>query len=106
MPEPILTARDGAIVTVTLNNPEKLNALSKAMWSRLGETMRALDADESVRCIVLRGAGGKAFAAGADMPTSPRFTPSVRTPRRQRSTAIRASAGCTRSPSVVIRRWR
>jgi len=67
MSEPILTARDGAIATVTLNNPEKLNALSKAMWSRLGETMRALDADETVRCIVLRGAGGKAFAAGADI---------------------------------------
>lgn len=67
MRDPILTARDGAIATVTLNNPEKLNALSKAMWSRLGETMRALDADETVRCIVLRGAGGKAFAAGADI---------------------------------------
>jgi len=67
MGEPILCARDGAIATVTLNNPDKLNALSRAMWSRLGETMRALDADDSVRCIVLRGAGGKAFAAGADI---------------------------------------
>ncbi|MDX1375846.1 MAG: enoyl-CoA hydratase-related protein [Burkholderiales bacterium] len=67
MRDPILTARDGAIVTVTLNNPEKLNALSKAMWARLGETMRALDAEDAVRCIVLRGAGGKAFAAGADI---------------------------------------
>lgn len=67
MREPILCTRDGAIASVTLNNPEKLNALSKAMWSRLGETMRALDADDSVRCIVLRGAGGKAFAAGADI---------------------------------------
>jgi enoyl-CoA hydratase len=67
MSDPILTAREGAIATVTLNNPEKLNALSKAMWSRLGETMHALDADDAVRCIVLRGAGGKAFAAGADI---------------------------------------
>jgi len=67
MSDPILSARDGAIVTLTLNNPERLNALSKAMWSRLGETMHALDADDTVRCIVLRGAGGKAFAAGADI---------------------------------------
>lgn len=67
MPDPILTARDGAIVTVTLNKPEKLNALSQAMWARLGEVMRTLDADDSVRCIVLRGAGDKAFAAGADI---------------------------------------
>jgi len=67
MRDPILTARDGAIVTVTLNNPERLNALSKAMWSRLGETMHALDADDSVRCIVLRGAGDVAFVSGADI---------------------------------------
>jgi len=67
MPDPILTARDGAIATVTLNKPEKLNALSQAMWARLGDVMRTLDADDSVRCIVLRGAGNKAFAAGADI---------------------------------------
>jgi len=67
MPDPILTARDGVIATVTLNKPEKLNALSQAMWARLGDVMRTLDADDSVRCIVLRGAGNKAFAAGADI---------------------------------------
>jgi len=67
MSELILTARDGAIATVTLNKPEKLNALSQAMWARLGEVMRRLDADDSVRCVVLRGAGDKAFAAGADI---------------------------------------
>jgi len=63
----ILVQRDVAIATVVLNNPEKLNALSFGMWMRLGEAMRELDADESVRCIVLRGAGEKAFAAGADI---------------------------------------
>jgi len=63
----VLLARDGAIATVTLNNPEKLNALDFAMWHRLGEVMRELDADESLRCVVLRGAGTKAFAAGADI---------------------------------------
>jgi len=57
----------GAIATVTLNNPEKLNVLSLAMWTRLGEVMRELGADDGVRCIVLRGAGDKAFAAGADI---------------------------------------
>jgi len=59
--------RDGTIVTVVLNNPEKLNALSFGMWMRLGEIVRELEADEGVRCIVLRGAGEKAFAAGADI---------------------------------------
>ncbi|MGP1678532.1 MAG: enoyl-CoA hydratase-related protein [Burkholderiales bacterium] len=67
MNDTILVRRDAAIATVVLNNPEKLNALSFAMWMRLGEVMRELEADESLRCIVLRGAGDKAFAAGADI---------------------------------------
>lgn len=40
MPDPILVKREAAIATVVLNNPEKLNALSFAMWMRLGEAMR------------------------------------------------------------------
>ena len=67
MTDSILMQRDGDIATVVLNRPERLNALDKAMWMRLGASMRELDADDSVRCIVLRGAGGKAFAAGADI---------------------------------------
>lgn len=67
MADPILVTRDGAIATVTLNQPERLNALNKAMWARLGAVMRELSADERLRCIVVRGAGEKAFAAGADI---------------------------------------
>ena len=65
--EPILVSRDGAIATVALNNPERLNALNKPMWERLGAVMRKLSADDALRCVVLRGAGDKAFAAGADI---------------------------------------
>ncbi len=67
MSDPVYSERDGAIATVVLNNPEKLNALSFAMWIRLGEVMRGLEADDGVRCVVLRGAGEQAFAAGADI---------------------------------------
>lgn len=67
MSAPVYAERDGAIATVVLNRPERMNALDKAMWMRLGALMRELDADDGVRCIVLRGAGGKAFAAGADI---------------------------------------
>jgi len=63
----ILVQRDEAIATVVLNRPDKLNALTLDMWLRLGDAMRELEADDSVRCIVLRGAGEKAFAAGADI---------------------------------------
>src|ERR1043166_7118295 len=67
MSELILVERDGPITTVVLNRPEKLNALTKAMWRSLGETIAALDRDDEVRCIVLRGAGEKAFSPGNDI---------------------------------------
>jgi len=65
--DPVLLTRDGAIATVTLNNPERLNALNKAMWRSLRDAMHELGRDETLRCLVLRGAGDKAFAAGADI---------------------------------------
>jgi enoyl-CoA hydratase len=70
MTEAILCARDGTdptITTVTLNRPARLNALTKPMWQRLDVVMRELSADDSLRCVVLRGAGGKAFAPGNDI---------------------------------------
>lgn len=65
--DPISIARDGAIATVTLNRPERLNALDRGMWQALANAMRELSGDEDLRCVVLRGAGDKAFAAGADI---------------------------------------
>jgi enoyl-CoA hydratase/carnithine racemase len=67
MSAPVYHVVHNAIATVILNKPERLNALDKSMWLRLGEIMRELDADESIRAVVLRGAGEKAFAAGADI---------------------------------------
>ncbi len=63
----VLSTGDGAVAIVTLNRPDKLNALTKPMWQRLGALMRELSADDSLRCVVLRGAGGKAFAPGNDI---------------------------------------
>lgn len=65
--DPVLVSRDESIATVTLNNPAKLNALNKPMWEALGSAMRELSADDELRCVVLRGAGDQAFAAGADI---------------------------------------
>jgi len=59
--------RDGAIATVVLNRPAKLNALTRPMWRELGETVNRLSADDGVRCIVLRGAGERAFSPGNDI---------------------------------------
>jgi len=67
MTDSILVERDGPIATVVLNRPEKLNALTKPMWKRLGEVMEELSADDGLRCIVIRGAGEKSFAPGNDI---------------------------------------
>jgi enoyl-CoA hydratase/carnithine racemase len=63
----ILVDRDEAIATITLNRPEKLNALTKAMWGGLGAAVDALGRDASVRCILIRGAGERAFSPGNDI---------------------------------------
>lgn len=68
MPENlILTHEDDGIATVVLNRPDKLNAMTKPMWQALGHTVRALSARDELRCIVLRGAGGRAFSPGNDI---------------------------------------
>ena len=63
----IQVEREGALATVVLHNPGKLNALTAAMWGELKRAVDALSADDGLRCVVLRGAGRDAFAAGADI---------------------------------------
>lgn len=67
MADQVLCERDGVIATVTLSNPDKLNAVTAGMWRQLKAVMDELSGDESLRCIVMRGAGDKAFAAGGDI---------------------------------------
>ena len=67
MTDTLLVQRDGDIATVVLNRPEKLNALTKPMWERLGDAFLELSADDAVRCVIIRGAGEKAFAPGNDI---------------------------------------
>ena len=57
----------GDIATLTLNNPDKLNAINLGMWEQLFDNMAAISADAGIRCVVLRGAGEHAFAAGGDL---------------------------------------
>ncbi|MCX7961593.1 MAG: enoyl-CoA hydratase [Burkholderiales bacterium] len=63
----LLVAREGAVLTVVFNRPEARNALTWAMYERLYEVCEQVDADDAVRVLVLKGAGGKAFVAGTDI---------------------------------------
>lgn len=67
MAKQIQVERDGSIATVVLARPRKLNALTRSMWHKLGESIVTLSADNDVRCVVLRGAGTKAFSSGNDI---------------------------------------
>ncbi|MGO4831173.1 enoyl-CoA hydratase/isomerase family protein [Rhizobiaceae sp. 2RAB30] len=61
-----LTRNSDGIATVLMNRPEKRNAFTMEMYCDFGAAFASLDADDSVRCIVVRGAGG-AFCAGSDI---------------------------------------
>jgi enoyl-CoA hydratase len=67
MADNILIERDGAVVTVVLNRPDKLNALTRGMWASLGDAVERLSADDSLRCVIIRGAGEKSFSPGNDI---------------------------------------
>src|SRR5690606_3691141 len=63
----ILVADQNGIATITINRPEKLNALNKATIAELHDALDALNQDQAIRCIVVTGSGEKAFVAGADI---------------------------------------
>jgi enoyl-CoA hydratase/carnithine racemase len=63
----VLVERDGPVLTLTFNRPEARNALTWGMYERLAEVCDQVDADEAIRVLVLRGAGGRAFVAGTDI---------------------------------------
>jgi enoyl-CoA hydratase/carnithine racemase len=69
----VLVARDGPIVTLTFNRPEARNAMTWGMYQRLYEACEEVDADDSIRVLVLKGAGGKAFVAGTDISQFTKF---------------------------------
>lgn len=71
--EDVLVHRDGPIVTLTFNRPEARNALTWDMYERLHQTCEEVDGDETIRVLVLRGAGGKAFVAGTDISQFTKF---------------------------------
>lgn len=75
----ILTAKNGAVGTITISNPTKMNAMSVQMWTDLPKAIRAFDADPEVRVIVIAGVGDKAFVSGADISQFDKLRSSAKT---------------------------
>ncbi|MDT8369909.1 MAG: enoyl-CoA hydratase/isomerase family protein [Longimicrobiales bacterium] len=77
---PVIVERDGAIATITLNRPEKLNALNQEVRRMVMRIVDELQADDAIRVAILQGAGDRAFVAGADVSEF-----AARTPAEQRA---------------------
>ena len=67
MSELVLCEIRGAVAVLTLNRPEKLNALNYALVDRLNERLDTIEPDPAIRAVILTGAGNRAFSAGADI---------------------------------------
>jgi enoyl-CoA hydratase/carnithine racemase len=90
--EPILVERRGRVGLVTLNRPEKHNALSSALVNQLEHALQELDGDDGVGAIVITGAGERAFSAGGDMAEQVAALQEARAfPRVSASAVVRAA---------------
>ncbi|HEX6801055.1 MAG TPA: enoyl-CoA hydratase/isomerase family protein, partial [Candidatus Binatia bacterium] len=82
----ILAGRDGKVAIITLNRPEKLNAMNYELAAELDEELTNIENDDAVGCVVLTGAGPRAFSAGGDIMQMVKSTPeemAARTDKRR-----------------------
>lgn len=98
--ETVLVASEANIAVVTLNRPDKLNALNAQLLRELDLALTSLEADESVRVVILTGAGDKAFAAGADIAAMASLSPAQARAFAQQGQAICAKLENARFPVI------
>lgn len=75
---------DGAIARITLKRPERMNAMTGAMYDAISDGFRAAEADDAVRVAIVSGEGGRAFSAGHDLLEMGNGGPSAWSPYRPR----------------------
>ncbi len=73
--EMLIVERDGPVLVITINRPKALNALNRAVVDELSAIVDEASADKSVRCLIVTGAGERAFVAGADIAELAALTP-------------------------------
>jgi enoyl-CoA hydratase len=73
--EYIIYEKRGYVGILTLSRQKQLNAINRAMLTELDESIKAIREDKELRCLVITGAGEKAFAAGADISEMKNMTP-------------------------------
>ena len=102
MSDEVLYEQRGAAAWLTLNRPDKRNALNGAVIQGLREGLRRAHADDSVRAIVLTGAGDKAFCAGADLQPGVGFVFDPAKPASDYADLLRVAAWASRNKLSLI----
>ncbi len=98
----ILGGREGQVGRLILNNPERHNALSLAMWEGGADLVEEMATDPETRLLVISGAGGKAFAAGADISKFEEERSTPEAVEHYKQTNSRFYAAVTNFPKPVI----
>jgi enoyl-CoA hydratase/carnithine racemase len=98
MAQPILVERRGRVGLITLNRPDKLNALSSELVNQLERALHELGDDDDVGAIVITGAGERAFSAGGDMAEQVAALEQARTFPRVNASAVVFAA---RKPTIA-----
>lgn len=92
---------DAAVAVVTINRPDRRNAITLAMWQELGRIFTGLGGDSEIRVIILAGAGG-AFSAGADISEFPAVRATIEAGRAYEAAADRAQTAIATCPKATI----
>ncbi|MBR9989155.1 MAG: enoyl-CoA hydratase/isomerase family protein [Gemmatimonadetes bacterium] len=98
---PVTSATDGHVRSLTLNRPDRLNAVSRALYEALTSAFEYAGKDDAVRCIILTGSG-RAFSAGADLKAHAETPPTAAERKRYARAAQRANAAIQQCPKPVV----
>lgn len=100
--ERMIAEKDGAIGWITFNNPARHNAVSMVMWEALFDIVNDYERDETIRVIVIKGAGEKAFISGADISEFEEKRSSPETTRAYNATSHKANKALKQASKPTI----
>lgn len=101
MTEHLLVDRAASTLTVTFNRPKQRNAMTWDMYQQLQETCEQVDSDDTIRVIVLRGAGGEAFVAGTDIAQFTEFDGTRGVQYEERISAVLSRLAAVNVPVIA-----
>ncbi|SLM99260.1 enoyl-CoA hydratase [Brevibacterium yomogidense] len=102
MTDHLLTEVRGAALHVTFNRPDARNAMTFEMYQGLAEACERVDADPSLRVLVLRGAGGRAFVAGTDIAQFRGFTGEDGVEYEKKIDAVLGALAAVNKPVIAV----